>query len=404
MPTDAAADVRTDAPGRRSGSDRFTSERIERIVTFVIGVGSAALAAQALAVWFGEPAAREGMRLVLAVCVFASLALMVAACLAGRLVDPGATLFAIVFPAALLAWPFAVPGGVAFVTDPPWMWFLLNVCTVAAVVAFPLALQIAWAVGVPVLYAAVRIAGAGADGEAIVLDAVFALILGGVLVTLGWMLRAMAHGIDRARVEANAAVAEAADAEAAERERIAVAALMHDSVLAALIAASRSGGDREAALVAAMAREALTRLADADRRAAPGGDDPVPAGALADDLRRSASALGVTAPVTSAIEAGALDVPGPVARALVQAAVQALTNAAEHARGRGVGVTLSADADRVRIVVRDAGDGFDVRAVPDDRLGIRGSIVARMAAVAGSTSIESGPGGTTVALVWEPAP
>ena len=57
--------------------------------------------------------------------------------------------------------------------------------------------------------------------------------------------------------------------------------------------------------------------------------------------------------------------------------------------------------DGIRIEVRDAGGGFDLGAVPADRLGIRASIIARVAAVGGSADIDSGDWGTLVRLTWQ---
>lgn len=53
----------------------------------------------------------------------------------------------------------------------------------------------------------------------------------------------------------------------------------------------------------------------------------------------------------------------------------------------------------VRII--DTGGGFDLSGVAEDRLGIRGSIFARIAAAAGHARIDSTDAGTTVTLVWE---
>jgi signal transduction histidine kinase len=53
--------------------------------------------------------------------------------------------------------------------------------------------------------------------------------------------------------------------------------------------------------------------------------------------------------------------------------------------------------------VHDAGEGFDPDAVPDDRLGIRASIVARVAAVGGKADLQTGPHGTVVRLSWQEA-
>jgi len=62
---------------------------------------------------------------------------------------------------------------------------------------------------------------------------------------------------------------------------------------------------------------------------------------------------------------------------------------------------LRAAYGTVRVEVHDAGEGFDLDAVPDDRLGIRASIIARVAAVGGRADLESGPHGTVVRLMWQ---
>ncbi|MNJ00073.1 hypothetical protein D3C73_1593180 [compost metagenome] len=49
----------------------------------------------------------------------------------------------------------------------------------------------------------------------------------------------------------------------------------------------------------------------------------------------------------------------------------------------------------------DAGPGFDVESIGADRLGIRASILARMAGVAGTAEIRSDEHGTIVVLGWE---
>ena len=181
---------------------------------------------------------------------------------------------------------------------------------------------------------------------------------------------------------------------------------MHDSVLAALIAAERSHTPRERTLAVGMAREALTRLANTEMDAAEGSDEPREAGSIPDAIEAGARELGVDVEVARMIGRPAPLVPGRVGRALTLAAMQAIANAVQHADGRGLAVAVRADAKptRVRIEVSDTGDGFNVEGMPDDRLGIRASIVARVAAVGGTTRIASGERGTTVRLEWrEPA-
>lgn len=82
------------------------------------------------------------------------------------------------------------------------------------------------------------------------------------------------------------------------------------------------------------------------------------------------------------------------------AATQAIANAVQHAGGRGLSILVDGDERRLRIEVRDTGEGFDLAGVPDDRLGIRGSIIARVAAVGGTADLRSSKAGTTVVLEW----
>lgn len=83
--------------------------------------------------------------------------------------------------------------------------------------------------------------------------------------------------------------------------------------------------------------------------------------------------------------------------ALVQAAREALLNAARHAGGP-VSVYLEATGQGCDIFVRDRGAGFDLRMVPQDRMGVRESIVGRMKRYGGTAGINSGPDGTEVRL------
>jgi len=384
-----------------AGSERFSQARIERILGVVCGFGFSVLGAQAF--FNSLTSTQEGplWRIVLVVVVFVPLIVMVVASFSGLATRACAGVFAVLFPLVLLAWPAATAGRDSAAAGAPWIWFLLNVATVAAVLAFPLPWQIVWAVLVPVLYGVVRLVQVGIGAFLpTVLDVVFAIILALVFLVLGWMLRAVATAMDTARREAVRSYAAAAAADAAERERVAVAALMHDSVLAALIAAERAHSPRQRQLAVSMAREALTRLANVDRDAGEGSDEPLPLAVLVADLDAASAEAGGPA-VDSRLPEEEWRIPGRVARALVLAATQAISNAVVHAAGAGLAATVAASEGRVEIVISDSGPGFDPDAVPDDRLGIRGSISARMAAVAGSARIESSPEGTRVTLSWE---
>jgi signal transduction histidine kinase len=314
--------------------------------------------------------------------------------------------FAFVYLAALGVWPLAT-AGTDVPTDEPWIWYLVNIATLAAVLAFPLPLQLAFTVLAPLLFGLVFLIQGDFARDlwiAVGLDVSFALILGGVILALGWLFRSVAANVDETRARAVASYAAAAAADAAEQERVAVAALMHDSVLAALIAAERAETPRERALAAAMAREALTRLANTEQEAEEGSDEPVEVDAIAGGIESAARDLGTELLVERAIGQRPPPVPGRVARALVLATTQGVANSLQHADGEGLAVRLDAGDSGVRIEVRDTGKGFDFDQVPDHRLGIRASIIARVAAIGGSAEISSGAHGTTVRLEWRESP
>lgn len=405
----AEAQVRDGGGRPQRGSDfevgaaTFTRARIERIIGLVVGFGCSILGIQAFFGALGSDSESAVWRVALSLAAFVPLVVMIVACFGGRWVRSAAAVFAIVYPVVLLLWPTATSGRSGDALEAPWIWFLINVATSAAVLAFPLLLQVIWAAFVPALYGVVRLAQLGFPPEQVVqtiLDVVFAIILASVVVTLGWMLRSVAVGMDRTRADAVRSYAAAAAADAAEQERIAVAALMHDSVLAALIASERADTPRERTLAVSMAREALTRLANADQDSGEGSDEPVDAPQVADGLARAAAELGVTSPVARQIDTAAPPIPGRVARAVVLASIQAIANAKQHAEARGLTIDFTADATLVRVLVADRGDGFDPERVPEDRLGIRGSMIARMAAVGGTATIDSSSDGTVVTLSW----
>ncbi len=407
MPADAAlrdAWGRIPSPGTvETEFERFTGKRMERILATVAAIGSAILGAQALVAALGALAHESStVRILLVIVVYVPLIGMLVACVLGRGVRVAAGAFAIVYVAALAAWPMVIDA--AATANQPWIFFLVNVGVVAAMLAFPLRLQLVWAFGVPLVYGCVRLVEgefSGAYWTTTAFDVSFTIILGLVIVALGWMFRSVAAGVDEARGQAVASYAAAAAAAAAEEERVAMAALMHDSVLAALLAAERADADRARDLAVGMAREALTRLANTEAAVAQeGSDDPVGTAMIVAELRRALSELGADAIVEERGSAGLI--PGRAARAVVLAARQAIGNAIAHAHGRGLHVITEGRADDgVTVTIIDAGPGFDMQAIGEDRLGIRASIIARMAAVAGSATIDSGSAGTQVVLGWE---
>jgi signal transduction histidine kinase len=85
--------------------------------------------------------------------------------------------------------------------------------------------------------------------------------------------------------------------------------------------------------------------------------------------------------------------------AVVKAASEAMHNAAKHSTAGRVSVYAEAVGGMLDVFVTDQGAGFDLDVVPDDRHGIRDSIIGRMERHGGTAAITSEAGeGTEVHL------
>jgi signal transduction histidine kinase/phage shock protein PspC (stress-responsive transcriptional regulator) len=175
------------------------------------------------------------------------------------------------------------------------------------------------------------------------------------------------------------------------QERAEVAAQVHDSVLQTLTLIQRSAHDPDEVL----------RLARSEERAlrtwlyAPVGD---PSTTFAAGLESEIASVEATYACTvDFVHVGDVLRDDRV-DALVSAAKEAVVNAAKHAGG-SVSVYAECGESEIEVFVRDRGPGFVPEDVPEDRLGLRESVVARMARVGGQAVVRSTPDvGTEVAL------
>lgn len=178
------------------------------------------------------------------------------------------------------------------------------------------------------------------------------------------------------------------------QERAEFAAHLHDSVLQTLTLMQKRADDpREVA--------ALARRQERELRSWLGGGEPArPGERLADALRAAAEEVEEAhgTPIDAVVVGDApLD---ERTDALVSAAREALTNAAKFAAAGGP-VRLYAEIDHgdARVFIDDRGPGFDPDAIPNDRRGVRESIIGRMNRHGGRAEIRSEPGdGTEVEL------
>ena len=185
-------------------------------------------------------------------------------------------------------------------------------------------------------------------------------------------------------------------AERAERirtqERADVAAHLHDSVLQTLALIQKSSGD--AATVARLAR-AQERDLRSWLYAGEATDDRSVASALRGAAAEVEDAHGVSVEVVAVGDCPMHETLRPI----VAAAREAITNAAKHAGTGHVDVYAEIDGAAVSVFVRDRGAGFDPDDVPEDRLGVRNSIVDRLARHGGTAEVRSTLGeGTEIRL------
>ncbi|MFE5672413.1 sensor histidine kinase [Agromyces sp. NPDC056523] len=348
----------------------------------------------------------DGAGAAMMALLYGSIAALAAATFTRLAVRGAALAFASLYVLCLLAWPLLVVDTAAMEGETPWLYYLCTVATTASVIAVPVAPAAAYTIAVPAVYGIVRLSPSGGDAGALlaVLDTLYAVILGVVVLVIITMLRQAAEAVDAAQEGALQRYDMAARQHANEMERVKVDALVHDSVLTTLLSAAAANTPAERQLASRMAADAVRRLDEAAVEV-PGVADRADLSVLARRLRGAVT--GFSAPfIVFVTDTSGVELPVEAVDALSSAAVQAMVNSVQHADGpigrvrreleiRGVG------AGGCVIEVVDNGSGFDPAQVPLSRLGLRVSIEERMANAGGSARIDSAPGrGTRVTLAW----
>jgi len=209
-----------------------------------------------------------------------------------------------------------------------------------------------------------------------VVASVAAVLAGTGLLLAPWAVRFAAE----LRAERAARVREA--------ERAEMAAHLHDSVLQTLALIQRSSADPAAVTT-------LARAQERELRAWLYGGGPDAAGrSLATAVRAEVAAVEEAHGVPVEVVVVGDRPLGRPEEALVQALREAVLNAVRHGAAP-VQVYVEAGASEVEAFVRDHGAGVDLDAVPPDRLGLRESVLGRMARAGGSAAVRPAPGGGT---------
>jgi signal transduction histidine kinase/phage shock protein PspC (stress-responsive transcriptional regulator) len=209
--------------------------------------------------------------------------------------------------------------------------------------------------------------------------ATLAVLIGVALALAPWWLRL---------------VRELGDVRAArerEAERADIAAHLHDSVLQTLALIRAQSSDPEAVARLARAQERELRGWLYEDRAAPGTSIAQAVRGVVGDVEDAAA---------EPIEAVVVGDRAPDANtdAMLQATREALLNAVRHGAAP-ISLYVEVRPEAVEVFVRDHGQGFDLAAVPADRLGVRESIIGRVRRRGGTATVQnSGERGTEVHL------
>ncbi|MFD4482556.1 PspC domain-containing protein [Streptomyces sp. NPDC058471] len=241
--------------------------------------------------------------------------------------------------------------------------------------------------------AGVLLVGAGVSGIVVlqgstshlssVLQAALAVLVGVALLAGPYLVRMMQDLSEERLMRIRA------------QERAEVAAHVHDSVLHTLTLIQRNAENAGEVRRLARAQERDLRqwLYKPEGTGKDEADEP---DTLAEAVRRNAAEVedkhGVPIEV---VIVGDCPLDDPLT-AQMQAAREAMVNAAKYGGdGGAVQVFAEVEGETVFVSVRDRGPGFDLDSVPDDRMGVRESIIGRMQRNGGTARLRAVPGGGT---------
>ena len=227
-----------------------------------------------------------------------------------------------------------------------------------------------------------------------VMETDFASVLtetGRLLFVLGLAALALVLAVQPWLLRVRRTLAQARETALLADARADMAAHLHDSVLQTLALIQRQASDPKKV-------SALARRQERELRQWLYGEEPASGSlveALTEEMLDVEADHGVDVEMVSV---GDTPVTADLS-AVVRAAREAMVNAAKHSGAERIDLYSEVDADLVSVYVRDRGSGFDLAAVTDDRMGVRGSIIERMKRAGGRAIIKTAPeAGTEVRL------
>ncbi|MBN0973719.1 MULTISPECIES: sensor histidine kinase [unclassified Gordonia (in: high G+C Gram-positive bacteria)] len=247
-------------------------------------------------------------------------------------------------------------------------------------------------------------------------EILWSLVFTGVFLAVVLVATRTGRELDETREETYRTAANVAAASAREVEKARFDAIVHDRVIASLLAVRPGRPDERLAAQAASALEELARVPG------PGDADTIPDVEVVRRIRSAAADISERFDVAvvgdentddqDPVDQDGVDGPGPepasypveVLDAVVEAMSEALRNVLRHAGDDAeCAVIVQLAPDALSMAVVDNGVGFDPESVAVGRLGIAVSIRGRLARLPGGHArVHSRAGrGTTVQILWE---
>ena len=286
--------------------------------------------------------------------------------------------------------------------DTPWVWWYVGLASLS--MAARCGLRASFLIYLSILLVAWTaitmfepIGGASFAGA--LQGSVYVALLSIGFAGLATLMRNWADSVDEAHAGYLLGAIETARIDAIEREDQRVSALLHDKVLHTFLFAAAANTPAERLASVSLAAEAVDSIEAIHKGAVPVGTT-TPASLF---LSIKQAALRLSPRIRVTMHATGLDpIPMEAAQAITEAALQAIENSERHSKCTVLELKLnSPESAVISVQIVDNGRGFRPDRVPRARLGIRGSIVNRMALVGGTAKITSILSvGTVVTLRW----
>ncbi|ROQ39964.1 two-component sensor histidine kinase [Frondihabitans sp. PhB188] len=396
----------TETQSVEAGGD--AERRVLRILYVSIGIGGIVYLAVGFSKAMAQFGAMGGVAGLVLYCVAAAgpfLLLALAPWASLTALRRVALAHALTFWGVMLAFPLVMTQKSLPGSDSPWTNDLMTVPAVAMAVGARRPVIAAYVLATSITSGVIRYLTAPEVGVTLAaLDLAYNFLFDCAFVALTLVTRSSAVRLDAAAEAARVKTSHEAEASARVQQRIRIDALVHDHVLSALLIASRA----DAVPTPALRELAASTLRTLNEEALPphqvlSGEEFV------GRLRSTVSSQGAGIAFDGELGA-AVRVPADIAQALIEATSEAVRNSLLHAAADDAGgdvtrlVRVASLDGGLAIVVRDDGRGFNSRRIPPERLGVRVSILNRMATLPGGhADIESGRGlGTRVTLAWSP--